>query len=78
MVSKTDDLKTIPNGKYQFPLWQVRLTASAIVFTDKRSFISKPSDAITAENYTANGGIASKFSSVNTNIKETLHKSLRI
>jgi len=73
-TARQDDLKTISNGKYQFPLWQVRLTASAIVLTDKRSFISKPSDAITAENYTANGGIASRFSSADTSINTRMPK----
>lgn len=73
-TARQDDLKTIPNGKYQFPLWQVRLTASTIVLTDKRSFILKPSDAVTAENYTTNGGIATKFSNVESSVNTRMPK----
>jgi hypothetical protein len=71
---RQDDLKTIPNGRYQFPLWQATLTASTIVLTDKRTFISKPSDAVKAEGYTASGGIASRFSSVDTSINTRMPK----
>jgi hypothetical protein len=56
-----DNLRQIPNGKYQMPLWQVTLTNNSVILTDKRSFITKPSDAVTAENYTENGNIASQF-----------------
>jgi hypothetical protein len=71
---RTDNLKTIPNGKYQFHLYQVTLTATTIVLADKRTYIYKPSDAVTAENYTASGGIASKFSSVESSINTRMPK----
>jgi hypothetical protein len=73
-IARQDNLKDTPNGKYQMPLWQVTLTATTITLADKRVFISKPTDAITAEDYTANGGIASRFSSVNTNINTRMPK----
>lgn len=73
-TARQDDLKNVPNGKYQLPLWQVTLTASTIVLTDKRFIIDKPSDTVTAENFTESGGIASKFSNVNTSINARMPK----
>lgn len=71
---RQDNLKNTPNGKYQIHLWQTTLTASTIVLTDKRSFILKPSDAVTAENYTANGGIATKFSNIESSVNGRMPK----
>jgi hypothetical protein len=59
-----DDLIGIPNGRYQFHLWQVTLTASTIILTDRRTFINKPLNAVNADNYSAGGGIAVKFGQV--------------
>lgn len=73
-IARQDNLKNTPNGKYQMPLWQVTLTATTITLADKRVFISKLTDAITAENYTASGGIASKFSGVESNINTRMPK----
>lgn len=73
-IARQDNLKDTPNGKYQMQLWQVTLTATTITLADKRVFISKPTDAITAENYTAGGGIASKFSGVESNINTKMPK----
>jgi hypothetical protein len=61
---RQDNLRTNLGGKYQFPLWQVTLTASSIILTDRRAYIAKPSDAVTAENFTAAGGIATRFAGV--------------
>jgi hypothetical protein len=61
---RQDNLRTTTNGKFQLWLWQATLTSTTITLADKRVFIYKPSDAVTAENYTASGGIATKFSSV--------------
>jgi hypothetical protein len=44
------------------------------VLADKRTYITKPSDAVTAENYTTSGGIASKFSSIESNINTKMPK----
>ncbi len=71
---RKDNLKTIPNGKYQIHLYQVTLTATTIVLADKRTYIAKPSDAVTAENYTTSGGIASKFSNVESSINTRMPK----
>jgi len=65
---RQDNLRSITNGKYQFHLWQVTLTASTIVLSDRRAFIAKPLSAVTAEDYTTNGGIAAQFSSVESSI----------
>lgn len=63
---RQENLFNVPNGKYQFPLWMVTLTASTIMLSDRRAYITKPADAVTAENYTTSGGIASKFSTQET------------
>ncbi len=73
-TARQDNLKEVQNGKYQTRLWQVTLTATTITLTDKRQFITKPTDAITAENYATSGTIASKFSSVETNIGARMPK----
>ena len=65
---RQDNLKTVPNGRYQFPLWMVRLTATAITLTDRRVFINKPANAVTAEDFTTVGGIATRFTGVDTSI----------
>jgi hypothetical protein len=49
---RQDDLKIYPNGKYQFPLWMITLTASTIILTDRRAFIEKPLKAVNADNAT--------------------------
>ena len=46
---RQDNLRAIINGKYQLPLWQVTLTASTIILTNKRSLINKPANAVHAE-----------------------------
>ena len=46
---RQDNLGSATNGKYQFPLWQVRLTASTIVLTDRRTYINKPLNVVNAE-----------------------------
>jgi len=62
-----DNLRLISNGKFQFPIWQMTLTASTIILTDKRVYINKPLNAVNAEltdvaaGYTTGGGIAGKF-----------------
>jgi hypothetical protein len=61
---RQDNLSTNQSGKYQFPLWQATLTETAITLADKRAYIAKPSDAVTAENFTATGGIATKFNGI--------------
>jgi hypothetical protein len=44
-----DNLTQTQNGRYQFPLWLVTLTATSIALTDRRTFISKPLQAVNAE-----------------------------
>ena len=46
---RQDNLRSITNGKYQFSLWQVTLTASTIILTDRRVTIQKPLNAVNAE-----------------------------
>lgn len=46
---RQDNLKTVTNGKYQFPLWLVTLTASTIMLSDRRVYIDKPLNAKNAE-----------------------------
>jgi hypothetical protein len=65
---RQDNLKTVVSGKYQFPLWQVTLTASTITLTDRRAYISKILNAVNAEGYTSSGGIATKFTSIESAI----------
>jgi len=71
---RQDNLKAAANGKYQFPLWQAILTDTVSILTDKRNFITKPLDAVTAEGYTSSGGIASKFLSVEASINGRMPK----
>lgn len=73
-TARQDNLKNVPNGKYQLSLWQATLTATTIVLTDKRILISKPNGAMTAEGYTPSGGIASKFSNVESSINNRMPK----
>ncbi|MCL2798057.1 MAG: hypothetical protein FWD58_08410 [Firmicutes bacterium] len=47
---RQDNLKNVPNGRYQLPLWLVTLTASTIMLSDRRLFINKPLNAVNAEN----------------------------
>ena len=47
--ARQDDLRSIPNGRYQFHLWQVTLTASTIILSDRRNYIDKPLNAVNAE-----------------------------
>jgi hypothetical protein len=61
---RQDSLRANASGKFQLHLWQATLTASGVTLTDRRAFIAKPSDAVTAENYTASGGISTKFTGV--------------
>lgn len=49
---RQDNLRSITNGKYQFRLWQVTLTASTIILTDKRVYINKPLNAVNSERLT--------------------------
>jgi hypothetical protein len=46
---RQDNLRSTTNGRFQFPLWQVRLTATTITLTDKRIYIQKPLNAVNAE-----------------------------
>jgi len=46
---RQDNLRSITNGKYQFALWQVTLTASTIILSDKRMTVQKPLNAVNAE-----------------------------
>jgi len=61
---RQDNLRTVTNGKYQFQLWQVTLTASTIILTERRAVIDRPSDAVTAENYLTTGGATAKINSL--------------
>jgi len=47
--ARQDNLRSIPNGRYQFHLWQVTLTASTIILSDRRNYIDKPLNAVNAE-----------------------------
>lgn len=49
---RQDNLKTVTSGKFQFPLWQVTLTATTITLADKRAYIHKPLNAVNADNAT--------------------------
>jgi len=46
---RQDNLRTMPNGKYQLHLWQATLTATTITLADRRTFITKPGNAMHAE-----------------------------
>jgi len=49
---RLDNLRTIPNGRFQLHLWQVTLTATAVTLQDRRAFIDKVRDAVNAEQAT--------------------------
>lgn len=42
---RQDNLKTARSGKFQLPLWMATLTASTIILTDRRAYISKIKEA---------------------------------
>jgi len=46
---RQDNLRAVSNGRYQFPLWQVTLTATTITLTDRRAYINKPLNAVNSE-----------------------------
>lgn len=74
-----DNLRSNPNGKYQEWLYTVYLyTNNTLGFVDKRSYIYKPKDAINAENYTSTGGIATKFTSVDSDITSKYNSAVSI
>jgi hypothetical protein len=57
---RKDNLRTTSNGKYQLQLWQVTLTASTIILTDKRANILLAGDApvLAGAGITRSGGTA--------------------
>ena len=64
-----NNLRTNPHGRFQLWLYTAQLnTNGTITFTDRRTYINKISDAITAENFTTAGGIATRFTGVDTAI----------
>ena len=46
---RQDNLRSSTSGRYQFPLWQVTLTATTITLADRRAYIAKPLNAVNAE-----------------------------